>query len=97
MSEGGRLKELVWLVLHSVSKVVMNCLYGRGLCVSGASPYVGALIHSLIRVILYGVDLRVIHIWPVCTDGLIVSLVCRIAMLESSVLGWQFLCGSFLH
>jgi hypothetical protein len=97
MSEGGRLQELVWLVLHRVSEVVMNCLDRSGLCVCGSSPHIRAFIHGLIRVILDGVDLGVIHVWPVRADGLIVTLVCRIAMLESAVLGWQFLCGSFLN
>ena len=64
---------------------------------SRVSPNISALIHSLARMILNGVDLRVLIVWPVGTDGLVVALVCEVSVLEWPVGRWQLLLRSFLH
>jgi hypothetical protein len=47
--------------------------------------------------ILNGVDLRVLIVGPVRTDGLVVALVSEVSILEWSVGRWQLLLRSFLH
>lgn len=97
IGEGGGLEELVRLFSGRVSEVVMDRLHRSGLSVSRVSPYSGALIHSLVRMILNGVNLRVLIVGPVCTDGLVVALVREVSVLEWPVGRWQLLLRSFLH
>ena len=97
IGEGGGLEEFVRLLSGCVSEVVMNRLHRNGLSVSRVSPYTSALIHSLARMILNGVDLRVLIVGPVRTDGLVVALVSEVSILEWSVGRWQLLLRSFLH
>jgi hypothetical protein len=47
--------------------------------------------------IFNGVDLRVLIVWPVRTDGLVVALVREVSVLEWPVSRWQLLLRSFLH
>ncbi len=75
----------------------MNRLNWCRLCVSGAPPHILSLIHGLIGVILNGVNLGVLHVGPVRTDGLVVALVCGVAMLEGPVLRGQVLVRRFLY
>ena len=97
IGEGGGLEEFVRLLSGCVSEVVMNRLHWSGLSVSRVSPYTGALIHCLARMILNGVDLRVLIVGPVRTDGLVVALMSEVSILEWSVGRWQLLLRSFLH
>ena len=97
IGEGRRLEEFIRLLSSCVSEVVMNRLHRSGLSVSRVSPYIGALIHSLARVILNGVDLRVLVVGPVRTDSLVVALVREVSVLKRSVGRWQLLQRSFLH
>ena len=97
IGEGGRLEKFVRLLSSCVSEVIMNRLHRGGLSVSRVSPYTSALIHSLAWMILNGVDLRVLIIGPVCTDGLVVALVREVSVLEGPVGRWQLLQRSFLH
>ena len=75
----------------------MNSLDRCRLCVSGAPPHILSLIHGLIRMILNGVNLGVLNVWPVCADGLVVSLVCWVAMLEGAILRGQVFVRGFLY
>ena len=96
VGEGGGLKKLVRLILRSVPEVVVNRLNRGRLRISGTPPHICSLIHGLIGMILNSVNLRVLDIWPVFTDGLVVSFVCGVSMLKSTVLRWQFLGWRFL-
>ena len=75
----------------------MNRLHRSGLTVSRVSPYIRSLIHSLAGMILNGVDLRILIVGPVGTDGLVVALVREVSVLECPVGRWQLLLRSFLH
>ena len=86
VSQGGRFEELVGFLSSCVSEVVMNRLDRCGLCICDSPPHILSLIHSLIGMILNGVDLGVLNVWPVRADGLVISLVCGVAMLEGAVL-----------
>jgi hypothetical protein len=97
IGEGGGLEELVRLLSGRVSEVVMNRLHRSGLSVSRVSPNASALIHSLVRMILDSVNLRVLIIGPVSTDGLVVALVREVSVLEWSIGRRQLLLRSFLH
>lgn len=97
IGEGGGLEELVRLLSGRVSEVVMNRLHRSGLSVSRVSPYSSTLIHSLVRMILNSVNLRVLIVGPVRTDGLVVALVREVSVLEWPVGRWQLLLRSFLH
>lgn len=97
IGEGGGLEELVRLLSGRVSEVVMNRLHRSGLSMSRVSPNASALIHCLVRMILDGVNLRVLIVGPVRTDGLIVALVREVSILEWAVGRWQLLLRSFLH
>jgi hypothetical protein len=46
--------------------------------------------------IFNGVDLRILNVWPICSNGLVVSLVCGVAMLEGAVVRGQALLQCFL-
>lgn len=97
IGEGGRLEEFVRLLSGCVSEVVVNRLHRSGLSISRVSPYTGALIHSLVWMILNGVDLRVLVVWLVRTDGLVIALVREVSILEWPIGRWKLLLGSFLH
>ena len=97
IGEGGRLEEFVWLLSCCISEVVMNRLHRGGLGMSRLSPYTSPLIHRLVRMILNGVDLRVLIVGPVRTNGLVVALVRKVSILEWPVGRWQLLLRSFLH
>ena len=64
---------------------------------SRVSPNGSPLIHSLVRMILNGVNLRVLIVGPVRTYGLVVALVREVSVLEWPVGRWQLLLRSFLH
>jgi hypothetical protein len=75
----------------------MNGLDRCGLCKSWAPPHIWSLIHGLIGMILDGVNLGVINVWPICADGLVVSLMSGVAVLEGSVLRGEVLVRGFLY
>ena len=60
-------------------------------------PNVRALVHCLVWMILNGINLRVLNVWPISSNSFVVTLVCGISMLKSSVLRWETLLRGFLY